>query len=93
MQCFNGATEDAGPENAGPSKMYGWKTQDWKTQDHHMGVENARPAVMEHRSSKKTMHLLHNEERPSTSNVGYTLTYTMSQKNCQLIFCSLSVKI
>jgi len=52
--------------------MQGWKTQDWKTQDHHTGVENASPPVMERRSSKKTTHLLHNEEHTST-NAGYTL--------------------
>jgi len=33
--------------------MQGWKTQDWKTQDHRTGAENARPAVMERRSSKR----------------------------------------
>ena len=50
------------------------KMRDRKTRDHHFGVENARPAVMEHRSSKKpkTRHILHSEERTSTTNVGYT---------------------
>jgi len=50
----NAGVENAGVENAGPS--YGGGI-----------VENARPAVMERRSSKKTRHLLHNEERSSTT--------------------------